>query len=807
MLDEDALADALVRLLSVLSRATPVPQETALAAAASALYDAGFERVRYHQLVQGPTVASTEPAALYLSWTGGRPHAPVARIGFCIPFADSTFARHRHAAGAMPYPVTDSDYGPRQGTVDRPWVKDLGMAGQSWVDIPVLAKNPSASAPDEFPLRGLLCADWHGPHDELGPGLARHLCLLGHILGGALTGAASPVLARLQDRAAAAARETEDAGDVMKAALACLQDELGVATSSLFEFRWSEQTLRRIAVRSHPSPPPSFSETFLPGSYLTGRAWQEAGYRAVFDFEELCRAEPDLRAGPSYEYHRGAHGPVKSVLFARVATRNPRYMFRLVNNRTHPELPLFAEEAILADFVDALAPLIDARIASRRTAVVSGLLDLIALGSPTETVMKAVGDGMQQVEGVDAFALVAHREGEERPHFFHGLRNPTDLERRNLLKDADYTRIYAMSAKDLHVLELPPTGLLFRLLRLTGETGRAVVAVAVRSGRTRGALLFPVARGTTEDIQASLTRDTEDFLLQIAAACGQAVESDFVRGQTRGALRALSLVGHELGTPLAILANQVESGIDRLTRAVSDPAGHRLPPSYLDDVRKEIAVQRDVMSAVIQLGALVGRQGDGQVVGMRRDVPVWSLINAALHQVRIEIGKGDLLQPSGLYFERPAGRTEVAVSCDYGLVRSALVNLYRNAAKYSSDEPLRPKVHTRVGHIHTGSGDFVEIAITNYGVHIPPHQEDLMFQPFVRLGADEPDVARRGMGLGLYLAKQVAKAHGGSLSLEEHAEEVNDRRRPPHKAVWRTTFRLRLRLGLPIGQYRVTLGQ
>lgn len=55
-----------------------------------------------------------------------------------------------------------------------------------------------------------------------------------------------------------------------------------------------------------------------------------------------------------------------------------------------------------------------------------------------------------------------------------------------------------------------------------------------------------------------------------------------------------------------------------------------------------------------------------------------------------------------------------------------------------------------------------ELSVTNHGQTIPPHVRDGLFQPFVR-GNAGPD--RQGLGLGLYIASEIAKAHGGTLTV------------------------------------------
>lgn len=823
-LDHVAILDALHDMLSSVGRSRAVSRDAAIAAAADVLQAAGFDGVRYYQLVAGPSTSSAASPRLYLAWqstpSGTKGYAP---IGYEIRLEKSSYGQHQQDEDSYPRPVCGSSRDPSRALISGAgaWVKDLALTGKSWVDIPIVAQGGSPhGAAGPYPLAGLLCADWLGPASELDARVERVLSVLGQVLGAALSAAASPVLSSLRTRVEAAATKTEDPGPLMQGALECLHEELQTATSSLFLFSWSEQCLRKTFMFTSRGDTPEFAESFRVGERLTGKAWRLDEYRAVYDFEELCEVEPSLKATPSYGYHSKVHRRVQSVVYAQVATRNPRYLIRLINHRNHPDLPLFAEEALLQELVADLSPLVDARIASRRTAVIREVLELIASGCELNSVLDAALAALLDQEGVKRSAIIAHREGEEQPHVIYpNLRKSSQAARRGLLADPTY-RMVVSADNDVHVHVLARDSLLASLLPpIDGEdSGRTLVSVAFKSGSTQGALLIPVLSGTREEVSDSLSRDTRDFLMQLASACGQAIETNFVRGQTSGALRALSLIGHELVTPLAIMTNTVESALLRVRDTTLDAVAPAiLPRTVFDDAQRQIAEQRDVMNAAIHLGALIGRQGDGQMIGQRRELAVGELINRALWQVREEIERAHVMAPQGLTFRRPSGRPGTLLSCDYGLVVTALVNLYRNAAKYSSRDLTRPLVQTRVQELTAGGHSYAELFVTNFGLGIPRFQEDLIFEPFVRAGGDEPTIARRGMGLGLYLVRQVARAHHGTVELAEHAPagakelaalgggSASGRSNPDSECVYRTTFRLRLRLGLPRGPYRVTL--
>jgi two-component system, OmpR family, sensor kinase len=87
-----------------------------------------------------------------------------------------------------------------------------------------------------------------------------------------------------------------------------------------------------------------------------------------------------------------------------------------------------------------------------------------------------------------------------------------------------------------------------------------------------------------------------------------------------------------------------------------------------------------------------------------------------------------------------------------------LKNLVGNALRYAPDGPVELKVRM--------VGNDVEFRVRDHGPGIPAEQREKLGEPFYR-----PDASRArdtgGTGLGLYLARQIAQAHGGTLAMQE----------------------------------------
>ena len=137
--------------------------------------------------------------------------------------------------------------------------------------------------------------------------------------------------------------------------------------------------------------------------------------------------------------------------------------------------------------------------------------------------------------------------------------------------------------------------------------------------------------------------------------------------------------------------------------------------------------------------------------------------HAPLHRSNVLV-RGLIEQLVDTYFEREARRIAIDVPAE-GLeanvdhVRLALLvkNLLSNALRYSGDGGVR--VHA------ARSGDLLEIAVEDHGPGLSAEQVANFGEPFYR-GDPSRTRSTGGYGLGLYLAKLVAEAHGGTLSVD-----------------------------------------
>jgi signal transduction histidine kinase len=171
-----------------------------------------------------------------------------------------------------------------------------------------------------------------------------------------------------------------------------------------------------------------------------------------------------------------------------------------------------------------------------------------------------------------------------------------------------------------------------------------------------------------------------------------------------------------------------------------------------------IPALRTCYGSVLQLNNLINQM----ILAMRIQddalVPSWRPVdfNAWLRGVAHDISLVVASTGHGFQLELPPTRVEGRA--DVFLLATALFNLVDNAQKFSPRNSII-RVACR------GSGGAVEIEVIDKGNGFPP---GFRLEPFARVDR-ELGFERPGVGVGLYIAQGVARAHGGSLDFTSSA--------------------------------------
>lgn len=204
----------------------------------------------------------------------------------------------------------------------------------------------------------------------------------------------------------------------------------------------------------------------------------------------------------------------------------------------------------------------------------------------------------------------------------------------------------------------------------------------------------------------------------------------------------IAVLGHDLRNPLAA----IEGGRRILEKEHDDPKSARVLRLMGDSVSRMSDLIDNLMD--FARGRLGGGIAAERTSGERLEPTLTHVIN------EIKVGHPD--REITWHFDLPG-----PVDVDHGRIAQMFSNLLGNAVAHGAEDmPIRIEAVV--------VDSTLELAVANGGEPIPQETMDRLFQPFYR-GEARP--SRQGLGLGLYIASQIAQAHGGRLDVKsDHVE-------------------------------------
>jgi signal transduction histidine kinase len=207
------------------------------------------------------------------------------------------------------------------------------------------------------------------------------------------------------------------------------------------------------------------------------------------------------------------------------------------------------------------------------------------------------------------------------------------------------------------------------------------------------------------------------------------------------ALRAdfVSLVSHELRSPMAAVIGSART-LQQRWRQLSPEQRESFLALIGDETSRLATLVADVLdTSRIEAGTFSFTFEPVDVSRLVED----SVAHAGLSQDEVEV-RADI------------SKSLPAVRGDRERLRQVLLNLIDNAVKYSrAGEAVEVLARAENGR--------VEVTVRDNGPGIPPEQQRLIFEKFGR--ARVTGAVKPGTGLGLFIARSIAEAHGGSLDV------------------------------------------
>jgi signal transduction histidine kinase len=263
--------------------------------------------------------------------------------------------------------------------------------------------------------------------------------------------------------------------------------------------------------------------------------------------------------------------------------------------------------------------------------------------------------------------------------------------------------------------------------------GRAMKPISVIAETAEGI----TARGLNQRIPQVGTDAEIEHLVTVANHMLDRLEKSYHQ-----AVRFSADAAHELQTPLAILQGELDNAIHSAENGSAEQQHYSM---LLEELRN--------LKSVVHKLLLLSHADEGRLNLNLSPVNLSELLEEAAEDIQL-MAPGlavDLLVPERLM-----------VAADQTLLNQAIRNMTSNAAKYTTENG---KVVFRLA----VQDQTVLFTLSNTAPPIPEEDRPLLFERFHRV---EKSRTTSGSGLGLSLAREIARAHGGDLVLNPCSDEM-----------------------------------
>lgn len=289
---------------------------------------------------------------------------------------------------------------------------------------------------------------------------------------------------------------------------------------------------------------------------------------------------------------------------------------------------------------------------------------------------------------------------------------------------------------------------------MTGETAAEIHGrMRAESGLSVGQVVaeFRVLRSVVSRMwndSADHDADTRADMIRFNEAIDQAIAESvsFHSAEVqRWRNMLLAVIGHDLRNPLQSVIS------------VSDLLAYRLGDT---EYAPHVAT---ITSAAEQLTELLNWLLDYSTAQLGRPMPVSRKPTNLATAFNAELDLVRSAHPAVSFDLRLNG--DLTGEFDQNRVREALSNLLSNAVQYRG-----PATDIRI--IATDRGEQVRLEVRNRGTPIPADAAHRIFEPLRRADKGHRADTQRNLGIGLFIVREVARAHGGGVGVDSGDGEI-----------------------------------
>jgi len=257
--------------------------------------------------------------------------------------------------------------------------------------------------------------------------------------------------------------------------------------------------------------------------------------------------------------------------------------------------------------------------------------------------------------------------------------------------------------------------------------------------------------GRTRELRASLAEverlagELADTNRIVSDAYRQLTELDQVKNEL------ITRVSHELRNPVASLQTAAKI-LEQYQHGPPEKAAR-----FIGVIREEAGKLAEIVDSVVQAALLAGTQE----VPIRQVVAAEELFRRAVAPLR------EVAQARNIRLQARIQSGLDRLECDPQSLEASLRAIIKNAIEFSHDGGA---VRVEVRRQARGDRWWVSLRVTDEGIGIPEQEQPHVFETFWQ-GSNVLAGKRRGIGLGLAIAKRVVENHGGTVSLRSQVAE------------------------------------
>jgi len=242
-------------------------------------------------------------------------------------------------------------------------------------------------------------------------------------------------------------------------------------------------------------------------------------------------------------------------------------------------------------------------------------------------------------------------------------------------------------------------------------------------------------------IKATDRRLYESQLLQARDAATISLANERATSELRE--QFIAVLGHDLRNPLA----SISAGARILGREAKSDREHQVVAMLQSTVMRMAGLIDNVLDFAR------GRLGGGITLDRNASAPLEPVLHQVIDELRLSSPGRQITEEYSI---------DVPVDCDRSRIGQLVSNLVGNAVTHgSSSQPVTVNASTEKG--------VFKLTVCNGGEPIPEEAMTKLFEPFFR---GKVRASRQGLGLGLHIASQIAKAHDGTITVSSTARET-----------------------------------